>query len=798
MRNKLLSIFMLLTSCITINAQQLPMERKQIFDQHWKFKLGDMQDAQSFKYNDAGWTELNLPHDWSIEGQPDAKNATGNAGGYYPSGIGWYRKSFTLNKDYRGKKVWIYFEGVYMNSSVYINGHLVGGHPYGYVPFYCDVTPYLHLNGKNIIAVRVDNSKQINCRWYSGSGIYRHVWLVTANPVHIDHWGAEITTQDIKATEATVKVKTTVVNENDNDADVTLQIGIGNKSTSAFAVTIPANSKQIVTRNIKVDKPLLWSLQTPHLYKANIEIKNKDKVIDKVSQTFGICQIKYSAKDGLSLNNQKILLNGGCVHHDNGILGAASYDKAEIRKAELMKEAGFNAVRTSHNPPSEAFLNACDSIGLLVIDEAFDGWREAKTPYDYSTLFDQYWHEDIKTMLLRDRNHPAIFCWSIGNEVMERKKIEIVTTAHKLASAVHEYDGAQRPVTSALAAWDNDWEIYDPLAAQLDIVGYNYMIEKSESDHERIPSRMMMQTESYPRDAFSNWAKVNDHKYILGDFVWTAIDYLGESGIGRYYYKGDVPGEHYERDIYPWHGAYCGDIDITGWRKPISHYRNMLYNNDEHLYMAVKEPDGYNGKISETKWSVWPTWESWNWHGFEGKNISVEIYSKYPLVRLYLNDKLIGERPVNRSTEYKAVFDVAYQAGTLKAEGIEDGTVKDVKLLTTAGKPYKIKLTPNTTRLKADGEDLSFVTLEILDENNHLNPDAGNEIQLTIHGEGVIAAAGSADLKDRDSYTGTKHKAWKGRMLVVVKSTHKSGKIALTASAPGLVSSTITISTKGK
>ena len=291
---------------------------------------------------------------------------------------------------------------------------------------------------------------------------------------------------------------------------------------------------------------------------------------------------------------------------------------------------------------------------MLVIDEAFDGWRDEKNKYDYSTLFDKYWQQDVDAMVLRDRRHPSIISWSIGNEVIERKKLEVVTTAHKLASEVHRYDA--RPVTSALASWDKDWEIYDPLAAQLDVTGYNYMIHKSATDHQRVPDRIMWQTESYPKDAFQNWAKVNDHDYIIGDFVWTGIDYLGESGIGRWWYDGDVAGEHYQRPLYPWHAAHCGDIDLTGWRKPISHYRSMLYNDTEKLYLAVKEPDGYKGKIRTGLWAVWPTWESWNWPGHEGKDIEVEVYSKYPKARLLLNDKVIAEKEVNRLTEFKAVF----------------------------------------------------------------------------------------------------------------------------------------------
>ena len=488
------------------------------------------------------------------------------------------------------------------------------------------------------------------------------------------------------------------------------------------------------------------------------------------------------------MNGKKIELNGGCVHHDNGILGSAAFDRAEIRKVQMMKNAGFNAVRTSHNLPSEAFLEACDRLGMLVIDEAFDGWRQAKTPHDYASLFDRYWEQDIEGMVLRDLNHPSIIAWSIGNEVIERKKIEVVTTAHKLARKIREYDN--RPVTSALAAWDSDWEIYDPLAAELDITGYNYMIHKHAEDHLRVPGRVMWQTESYAKDTYRNWSLVHDYDYIIGDFIWTGIDYLGESGIGRWWYDGDVPGEHYNRPLYPWHAAYCGDIDLTGWRKPISHYRNLLYNDTEKLYMAVREPDGYYGKIRTGLWTAYPSWESWNWPGHEGKDIEVEVYSKYPLVRLYLNDKLVGEKCVSRYTEMKAVFAIPFEPGTLKVEGWENGVVKDSRILSTASEPAEIRTIVENREMKADGADLSFVQIEIVDKEGRVCPNASVELEAVVTGQGKLAAFGNADIKDPDTYVDHIHKSWKGRGLVIVRSTNKAGNVKLTIKSKGLKSST--------
>ena len=763
-----------------VNRQELN------FDASWKFFLGDDSLASRTIYGDAKWRTLTLPHDWSIEQNIDRNAPAGNDGGYYPTGIGWYRKNFKLPVSYhKGDKVQLYFEGIYMNSSVYVNGKRVGGHPYGYTSFLCDITDAVLPGKNNVVAVRVDNAQQKNCRWYSGSGIYRPVKLICTSPVHIVNWGVNVQTKQIASSEATVVVFAKVKNETSVPKTVFLSTLLekGEKQSSD-KVVIPAGKELELSQEIKVKRPKLWDLEHPNLYQAIVKVVDEDnKVLDETKQTFGIRELKFST-DGFFLNGKKVLINGGCVHHDNGLLGAAAFGKAEERKVRLMKEAGFNAIRTSHNLPSEAFLDACDRLGMLVIDEAFDGWRDAKNKHDYSELFDKYWQQDVDAMVLRDRRHPSIISWSIGNEVIERKKLEVVTTAHKLASEVHRYDA--RPVTSALASWDKDWEIYDPLAAQLDVTGYNYMIHKSESDHQRVPDRIMWQTESYPKDAFQNWAKVNDHDYIIGDFVWTGIDYLGESGIGRWWYDGDVAGEHFQRPLYPWHAAYCGDIDLTGWRKPISHYRSMLYNDTEKLYLAVKEPDGYKGKIRTGLWAVWPTWESWNWPGYEGKDIEVEVYSKYPKVRLSLNDKVIAEKEVNRQTEFKAVFTIPYQSGTLKAEALQDDKVVETRLLATASDPVAIRAIAEDKQLKADGEDLAFVQVEAIDKDGRVCPNAEVKLQLQVTGVGTLAAAGNADIKDLDPYTDNEMTTWKGRGLIVLRSTNKTGMVRLNIKPEGM------------
>ena len=727
-------------------------QTKSLFDSDWQFTRNGKT------------INVNLPHDWDIYEAPDpATGATKEGGGWYPAGKGEYKKQFKVESgEWKNKRVMLHFEGVYQKAEVFVNGQKAGQHAYGYTPFTVDITQYLYKDKRdNEVVVKVDNSEQPNCRWYSGSGIYRHVWLVTKKQRYIDEWSVKVTTPDIH----TVNIKAEVVMED--------------------------GTRKPIEKTIHVEQPHLWSPDDPYLYHTTIEAEG-----DVVPVTYGIRTIEYTAEKGFLLNGKPLKINGACLHHDDGVLGAMAFDAAEIRKVRLMKESGFNLIRTAHNPTTRAFLDACDSLGMLVIGEAFDGWRTAKNPYDYSTLIDSCYQEDIHAMVKRDRNHPSIICWSIGNEVIERKDIRVVTTARKLKQAILEEDNT-RPVTEALCAWDDDWEIYDPHFEVLDIGGYNYMIHKHKSDHQRDPKRVMWQTESYPRDAFKNWKLVQEYPYIIGDIVWTGLDSLGESGIGRNYYEGERPGEHWREGGQPdWHGAYCGDVDITGYRKPISIYREMLWKEaydgefPSVLSIAVKEPDGYHGKIHQTAWSVWPTWSSWNWPGWEGKPIDVEVYTKAKEVKLYLNDQLIGTKAVSEDTEYKAVFTVPYEPGVLRAAASGRGT-----LLWTKGEPARLRLTPDRRVITADGQDLSFITVEVVDKYGWPCPDAAIPCEASVKGEGSLLAFASADLKDREPYTSSKVTTWKGRALLVVRSTEKKGKAQIRIKST-LPTATITIKSK--
>ena len=776
---------------------QNSMERKQLFDYDWKFFLGDAPEAKATDFNDESWRKLDLPHDWSIEGKIHPKNPTGGGGGFFPAGIGWYRKTFQAPDAWKTKKTAIYFEGVYMNSEVFINGKSLGVYPYGYSSFSYDLTPYLNFGKENVIAVRVDNSQQVNSRWYSGSGIYRHVWMMVTDPVHVAHWGVGITTPVVSAKKATVLVKTTVKNETSAAQSVVVKTLLWNKSSKSggngqMKIMLPANSEKEITQTIQISKPMLWTPETPHLYQAQIQVLKDKKVLDDTKTAFGIRSIKFTAENGFQLNGKTVKLNGGCVHHDNGCLGAAAFDRAEERKIELLKAGGFNAVRTSHNPPSEAFLNACDRLGLLVMDESFDCWKVGKNNNDYSKYFNQWWQRDLETMILRDRNHPSIIMWSIGNEIPERGDHSAIETAKMLANAIKKID-TDRPITSAIVNNGKDWSKFDTLMAVHDVAGYNYNLYTAPDDHKRVPSRIIVQTESYPKDAFNNWKLVQENNFVIGDYVWTALDYLGESGIGRWYYSGDVPGEHWENNFFPYHGAYCGDIDLIGWRKPISHYRSMLYNNNEKLYMAVREPEPEPLEIKTTWWSVYPTWESWTWPGFEGKTVQIEVYSKYPKVRLYQNNKLIGEQATTREQQFKATFSVPYSAGVVKAVGVENDKEMESTMLQTAGVAAKLKLSADRKEILANGQDLSFVTIEITDKDGVFQPNATDRLHFKIDGPGTIAGVDNADLKDVEQYVGNTRKAWKGRALVVIKSNHHAGEIKLSVTANGLEEKSVII-----
>ena len=773
-----------------------------MLDQEWRFLLGDPAGAESPSYDASAWRLLELPHDWSIEGKIDPQSPMGGSGGFFPAGVGWYRRTFTAPATGSTQRVSIEFEGVYMNATVYLNGRELGTHPYGYTTFLYDLTPHLQ-PGANVLAVRVDQSKQRNSRWYSGSGIDRHVWLHVTGPIHVAPWGIFVTTSQVSAAGAMVSVETRIANDAGARSNVEVRTVLYGSSGAAVGQSIsivPVDSGNAVEvhQEIAVEKPALWTPETPNLYRAVTRVVQDGGIVDEVSTPFGIRSIAWSVEQGFLLNGTPVKMAGGCVHHDHGPLGAASFDRAEQRRVQILKKAGFNAIRASHNPPSPAFLDACDRLGMLVINEAFDCWSRGKNPYDYSVAFHDWWQRDLDAMVLRDRNHPSVVMWSIGNEVPERGEPLGAQEARTLADSVRGLDPT-RPVTSALNFIAGKWSDTDGFYAALDIGGYNYNLNNHVEDHQRVPSRIMVCTESYAQSTFDDWARVADFPYIVGSFVWTAIDYLGESGLGRWYYRDpkDTSRESYGAP-YPCHGADCGDIDICGTRRAIAHYRNIVWDRGEKLFLGVRQPVPEGKDLHVTRWGVWPVYPSWTWPGMEGKALDVEIYSRGDAVRLYLDGKMIGEKPTTRAERFTANFTVAYAPGVLKALALQGGTVVAESVLQTTGEAAGLRLSADRSRLHADGRDLSFIIVEAVDSRGRPHPNAQHSVTFRLKGPGSIAAVGNADLSSEEMYRGSQRRLFHGQALVVVRTSRTVGALALTATAPGLKPATIRLESAGR
>jgi beta-galactosidase len=613
--------------------------------------------------------------------------------------------------------------------------------------------------------------------------------------------------------------------------ETTIVDGAGSKAGSARSkITILPGSDAEATQEITLANPDLWSPGSPAMYRAVTEVRKDGKIIDQVETPFGIRTLAWSAEKGLLLNGKPVKLSGGSVHHDNGPLGAAAFDRAEERRVELLKAAGYSAVRTAHNPPSPAFLDACDRIGLLVLDEPFDVWEAHKVKFDYAGDFDAWWKQDLSSMVLRDRNHPSVVIWGIGNEIPELEVERGKLIAKDVADQVRTLDRT-RPLTLAFPGTTTA-----PNAAAvfslLDITGYNYnLIPTYAADHKQLPSRIMLTTESDPAKAFPLWQISKENPFVLGDLTWTAMDYLGESGIGAWSYGTPEQAQAAEKIMggmgdtsfidklflgmangvdltaamsqgtpdpamaaamqvlfhgYPWHAAACGDIDLTGYRKPQSYYRDILWNGGDRVYATVRLPEPEGKKIIAVGWSTYPTLPTWTWPGQEGKDLQVEVYSGTEKVQLFLNDKLIGEKPTGREQEFKAVFEVPYGPGTLKAVGIRGGRAVAESVLTTVGSAAGLRLAADRRVVKADGEDLSFVTVEAVDAQGRFQPHADQEVQFSISGPGVIAAVGNGDGQDPAPYQGDRRKLFQGRALVVIRTTGQAGTIKLTARTPGL------------
>lgn len=786
----ILTVGLALLTTLTLSAQ-----RKQCIDSEWKFLYGDGSAAVDNPSVANAWRTLTLPHDWSVEteasqaagGRVVGPFSTNSVGGYQTGftvgGEGWYQKTLSVTADDLSGRVELYLEGAYNHSWVYVNGTLCHENVYGYMSFRTDVTDKLH-TGENNVVVCVQNMGN-NSRWYAGSGIYRHVWLLRTDEVHLDEWDTFVQTAENRH----VTVTTTVHNESDKAAggkvDVTILDAEGKpvqQGDASFA-GIAANGSQDVTLALTVDGAQTWSPESPYLYSAVISIKDGDgQVVDELRKRFGFRTLSFSATEGFLLNGKNTLLRGGCVHHDNGMLGAAAFDKAETRKLRLIKEQGYNAVRCSHNLPSEHFLDVCDELGLMVIDECFDQWLVAKNTDDYHQYFATHSDEDIRTMVRRDRNHPSIIMWSIGNEIPGRIEPAGMEAAARLRADILALD-TTRPITAAICGWDQgdawnsaggNWDAQCAKAFQsLDVGGYNYLYDKYERDHAAAPDRVMCGLESYPKQASENWTLVERHPFIIGDFVWTAMDYIGEAGIGAAF--ADHNPTMFQP--WPWFNGHCGDLDLIGQKKPQSYYKDIVWRQAP-VTMAVQPTTSYNNA-----WGWQLEEQSWTFPGMEGQTVTINAYSRAPRVRLYLNDEVKGEGVPGNT--FWCGFYIPYEPGTLRLVNL-DGSGNEVAgeefVLKTTGKATAVRMVydEGVEQISAEENDLVFVTLELVDEDgNVVSSDYETQLSVSNAGAGELIGCCTGNPNDMQSFRSFTPTVFRGRALAIVRSNGVAGPVRL-------------------
>lgn len=759
--------------------------------------MGDIENGADPDLDDSAWSPVHLPHDWSIidyeiqdsiHQGPFKKGLPGGSDvGYLRDGIAWYRKIFISPANLEEKKVILDFDGVQTRMELWVNGRLMGEHVHGYTPFKFDISPALNGAGEpNIMAVKTVNKGE-NSRWFAGAGIYRPVHLSILNPVSVAPWGVFITCTDVSNESAGINLQVEVNCQ--PEEGVLLECGAELISPSGDVLVLQSVEQFIegggsALMNIKgeISRPRLWDPDHPNLYKAVISIYRDGLETDRYESTFGIRSIDYSAEAGFLLNGKEILMKGACLHHDNGLLGAAAFKDAEYRRVRIMKENGYNAIRTSHNPPSADFLHACDELGMLVIDEAFDHWVKPKRPNDYSNDFKEWYNKDVQAMVYRDRNHPSVIMWSFGNEVQERADPEGIEIGKKLIAAIREVDDT-RPITQAICDfWDNpgrEWDYSAGAFEILDIGGYNYKYDKYESDHLLYPDRIIYGSETFPLFAWENWELVKKHPYVIGDFVWTGMDYLGESGIGHVRYLDDVSGDNPFHREWPWYLSWCGDIDILGNKKPQSYYRDVVWGESTlEMMVSAPVPEGKTAHISY--WGWYDELNSWNWEVEEGEIMKVNVYSSYPEVQLELNGQLIGKKKITPEDRYIARFEVPYQAGELKASGRGQDKSETISLLSTKGLA-QLKLHPEREDFPAHKNSIIFIPVEAMDERGVPAIQNESELEVVVSGEGELHAAGNANPAHDGSFTDGVFKLFRGRGMIIVRSSGLPGEIVLEA-----------------
>lgn len=768
-----------------VTSAPAPARSTSAFDADWRFLKGDATGAEQPDFDDSAWRKLDVPHDWSIEGPFDKNNPTAGAGGFLPAGVGWYRKHFTLSAGDKGRRVFIDFDGVMANSDVWINSFHLGKRPYGYVGFRYELTGHLSFGRDkgNVIAVRADNSGQPASRWYAGAGIYRHVRLVVTDPVHIEHWGTFITTPQVGTEKATVRVQSEVVNQSKVARVLSLQVTVldPNGRTVQTAETktqdVPAAATVTFAQDVVVKNPQRWDLDHPHLYQAVARVREGKTTLDAETVTFGIREFRFDADTGFWLNGRNFKLKGVCLHHDASAFGAAVPLRAWERRLETLRQLGVNAIRTAHNPPAPEFLDLCDRLGFIVMDELFDCWTVAKNPFDYHLYFKDWSRIDTRDTVRRDRNHPSIVIYSAGNEIHDTPKPDLAKPIlASLVATFHENDPS-RPVTQGLFRPNVSHDYDNGLADLLDVVGQNYRENEILAAHKQKPARKILGTEN--RHESTVWVALRDNAPYAGQFLWTGIDYLGES------------------PRWPTMSHNSGLLDLTGTTKPIGFQRQSWWSNRPMVFItrriaptALSPTDpGYEPDLQRRQQVLFADWTPANVNSHDEK---VEVYSNCDQVELFLNGKSLGEKPLPADASPRT-WTVPFAPGTLKAIGTNKGRVAASHELRTAGKPARIALAVDRNYLTPVWDDVVYVTATVVDENGALVPNAGDLITFKISGPGVVAAVESADNNSHEPFQASERRAYQGRCFAIIKARAASGRITIGAFASGLKSSSITI-----
>jgi hypothetical protein len=783
--------------CAGIAHAQLPHRDRMVFDLGWKFHLGDVSGAKDPLFDDASWRSVNLPHDWSIEANFNKQYAS--CTGYLPGGFGWYRKSFDIPRGHEGKTITLQFDGVYCNSEVWVNGTYLGNHPYGYTSFSYNITSCLEVGKKNVVAVRVDHMKYADTRWYSGSGIYRHVWITATEKVHVAQWGTHVVTPDANPSVATVTVKTTVANDNKVTTTVRLLSSIVNRDGKEVAMAGTevrlSDSLTPVNQAFTIKKPVLWDTENPYLYAVRTKIVSGTDVMDEYETPFGIRTVRFDPDKGFFLNGVSTKLKGVCLHHDGGCVGAAVPEKIWRTRLEKLKAMGCNAIRTSHNPAAPEFLDLCDHLGFLVMGEAFDeweypkrkwidGWNQTQAGYDgYPDIFEQWGEKDLRDMVDRDKNHPSIIIWSIGNEVdysndpyadptlaeysPDRPDASrMVDIARRFSTIVKSIDPS-RPVTMAIANIATSNKV--GLPGVLDIAGYNYTEGSYQNDHTQYPARILYGSENSHN--YSAWLAVKNNDFISAQFLWTGVDYMGEAGK------------------FPLHASTSGLLDLTSFEKPMYYWRQAMWSGKPMLYLAARRMKASDNTsidpMSDVRgFSHSPDHnEQWNYH--DGDSVLVMAFTNCHEAELFINGKSFGKKQSD-SVHSCLWWYVPYVPGEVRAAAKGPDNTTLTAVLKTVFEPVTILLKPDATTLKADNHDIAIVEVQLLDKKNSRAVLADNLITFDVSGEGKIIGVDNGDASSLDNYKLSQRKAYAGRCIVIVQTTGKSGTIRLTAKSQGL------------